>query len=180
VSVVISGIVALTLTPSLAALLLKSTHQEPARPFRLFNRAFDRLTGLYEAAVTLFLRRVYLSSAVIVLMLAATGFLFLKVPGSLVPKEDQGYVLMVTSLPPASSLSRTKQVLSVERIIGPDTVDRSNIFPSAKILGNPAPGFSSGQSLAAMQDIVAKVLGSDYSIGWTGSAYQEITTAGTG
>jgi multidrug efflux pump len=71
-------------------------------------------------------------------------------------------------------------LLSVERIIGPDTVDRFNIFPSAKILGNPAPGYSSGQSLAAMQDIVSRTLGNDYTIGWTGSAYQEITTAGTG
>jgi multidrug efflux pump len=65
-------------------------------------------------------------------------------------------------------------------VIGPDTVDRFNIFPSAKILGNPAPGFSSGQALAAMQAIVSNNLGTDYSIGWTGSAYQEIATAGTG
>src|SRR5215203_5665807 len=71
-------------------------------------------------------------------------------------------------------------LLSVERVVRPDAVDRFNIFPSAKILGNPAPGFSSGQSLAAMQDIVSTTLGSDYSIAWTGSAYQEITTAGTG
>ncbi|MET4222072.1 multidrug efflux pump subunit AcrB [Bradyrhizobium sp. LB14.3] len=65
-------------------------------------------------------------------------------------------------------------------VIGPDTVDRFNIFPAAKILGNPAAGYSSGQSLAAMQQIVADNLGSDYSIGWTGSAFQEISTAGTG
>jgi multidrug efflux pump len=69
---------------------------------------------------------------------------------------------------------------SVERIAGPDTVDRFNIFPSAKILGNPAPGFSWGQSLAAMQDVVSSTLATDYSICWTGSAYQEISTAGTG
>jgi multidrug efflux pump len=71
-------------------------------------------------------------------------------------------------------------LVTVERVIGPDTVDRFNIFPSAKILGNPAPGFSSGQALAAMQAIVSNNLGTDYSIGWTGSAYQEIATAGTG
>jgi multidrug efflux pump len=71
-------------------------------------------------------------------------------------------------------------LVTVERVIGPDTVDRFNIFPSAKILGNPAPGFSSGQALAAMQAIVSSNFGTDYSIGWTGSAYQEIATAGTG
>jgi multidrug efflux pump len=71
-------------------------------------------------------------------------------------------------------------LVSVQRVIGPDTVDRFNIFPSAKILGNPAPGFSSGQSIAAMQQVVAQTLSSDYTIGWTGSAYQEIATAGSG
>jgi multidrug efflux pump len=71
-------------------------------------------------------------------------------------------------------------LLKVTRVIGPDTVDRFNIFPSAKILGSPAPGFSSGQALAAMQQVVKATLPSEYTIGWTGSAYQEISTAGTG
>ena len=66
------------------------------------------------------------------------------------------------------------------RIIGPDVVDRFNVFPAAKILGNPAPGVSSGQAIAAIQQVVSETLSSDYSIGWTGSAYQEIQTAGTG
>jgi multidrug efflux pump len=65
-------------------------------------------------------------------------------------------------------------------VIGPDTVDRFNIFPAAKILGSPAPGFSSGQALAAMQQVVKATLPNEYTIGWTGSAYQEISTAGTG
>jgi len=71
-------------------------------------------------------------------------------------------------------------LVNVERTIGPDTVDRFNIFPAAKIMGNPAPGYSSGQSLAVMQEIVSKTLPSEYTVGWTGSAYQEISTAGTG
>jgi multidrug efflux pump len=71
-------------------------------------------------------------------------------------------------------------LISVERIIGPDTVDRFNIFPAAKIMGSPAPGFSSGQSLAVIQDVVKNTLSSEYTIGWTGSAYQEVSTAGTG
>jgi multidrug efflux pump len=71
-------------------------------------------------------------------------------------------------------------LLKVTRVIGPDTVDRFNIFPAAKILGSPAPGFSSGQALAAMQQVVKATLPSEYTIGWTGSAYQEISTAGSG
>lgn len=50
-------------------------------------------------------------------------------------------------------------LVSVDRVIGPDTVDRFNIFPAAKILGNPPTGYSSGQSLAAMQQIVADIWG---------------------
>ena len=56
----------------------------------------------------------------------------------------------------------------------------STSFRPPRFLGNPAPGYSSGQSLAVMQQIVTANLGTDYSIGWTGSAYQEISTAGTG
>jgi len=71
-------------------------------------------------------------------------------------------------------------LVSVHRIVGPDVVDRFDVFPAAKILGNPAPGVSSGQAIAAIQQVVSETLSSDYSIGWTGSAYQEIQTAGTG
>ena len=42
-------------------------------------------------------------------------------------------------------------LVSVTRIVGPDVVDRFNVFPAAKIQGNPAPGFSSGQAIAAMR-----------------------------
>jgi multidrug efflux pump subunit AcrB len=71
-------------------------------------------------------------------------------------------------------------LVSVTRTVGPDVVDRFNVFPAAKIQGNPAPGFSSGQAIAAMEQVVAQALSSDYSIGWTGSAYQELQSAGTG
>jgi multidrug efflux pump len=71
-------------------------------------------------------------------------------------------------------------LVSIERIVGPDVVDRFNVFPSARIQGNPAPGSSTGQAIAAMQEVVSRTLSSDYSIGWTGSAFQELESAGTG
>jgi multidrug efflux pump len=71
-------------------------------------------------------------------------------------------------------------LVKVERILGPDTYARFNVYPAAKILGGPAPGYSSGQALSAVQEVAEEVLGSDYSIGWTGSAYQEIATQGSG
>ena len=80
----------------------------------------------------------------------------------------------------SSAMVPLNELVSVTRIIGPDTVDRFNIFPSAKVLGNPAPGYSSGQAIVAMREVVGATLGPEYTIGWTGSAYQELSTAGTG
>jgi hydrophobe/amphiphile efflux-1 (HAE1) family protein len=393
VSVVISGLVALTLSPALAALILKPVHSEPALPFRLFNRTFQWITNRFTQGVSWLLRHAAVALVATGVMLAGTVLVFLRVPGGLVPAEDQGSLFVVTMLPPAASLDRTRAVtakvteglmqspavsdaitfsgfdllsraqktssgisfvtlkdwsertdpkldarnlapgfaalnatfrdgfvmginpppiigmsttggfeyflqdrsggslasladaaqkvvqaaskrpelrgvtttfstavpqyridvdrdkaktlgvpistifdamqgtfgslyvndftlygrtyrvslsseadfrrspedlrhvfvrsnnnamvplnamLSVNRIVGPDTVDRFNIFPAAKILGGPAPGYSSGQAIAAMQDVVAQTLPSDYTIGWTGSAYQELATAGTG
>lgn len=106
-SVIISGVVALTLTPALCALILKPGHQEPALPFRMFNRFFERLTTGYTSGVGFFARRLAIGLLIFVGILAATGFLFQTVPSSLVPDEDQGYLIGATILPPASSLHRT-------------------------------------------------------------------------
>ncbi|MDC7784723.1 multidrug efflux RND transporter permease subunit [Rhodoplanes sp. TEM] len=393
VSVIISSIVALTLTPALCALLLKSGHREPWLPFRWFNRGFSALTSRYTAGVRFFLRHAVLAIALIAVMLGATWLLFQRVPGALVPSEDQGYVFLVTQLPPAASLDRTLAVtekvsagvvahpavadvvtlagfdflagaqktnsgvsfvslkdwsertdpaldaralprafaalnarfldgvvigfnpppiqgisttggiefylqdrsggsleslneavqrlvaaagrrpeltgvsttfstgtpqyrvivdrekakalgvpiaslfdtmqssfgslyvndftlfgrtfrvtlssegafretpddlrhvfvrsqegamvplsalVTVSRTVGPDVVERFNVFPAARVQASPAAGFSSGQAIAAIQQVVAETLSADYTIGWTGAAYQEIQTAGSG
>jgi hydrophobe/amphiphile efflux-1 (HAE1) family protein len=393
VSVVISGIVALTLTPALAALILKPAHGNPRGFFRYFNRGFAWLTERYTGGVSFLLKRAVVGVAGFVIVLGLVFFLFQRIPGSLVPAEDQGYVFVVTVLPPAAAIARTREVTSkatealrknpavanvvtfsgfdllsralksnsgisfvtlkdwsqrkdpaqdarnvapaigainanfrdgvvigfnpppiqgisvtggfemflqdrsggplsglseavnkvvaaanqrpelrgvsttfttavpqyrtdvdrekaralgipintifetmqssfgslyvndfslfgrtyrvslsseadfrekpddlrhvfvraeggamvplnelvtFTRILGPDTVDRFNIFPAAKVIGSPASGYSSGQAIAAMQQVVATTLSNDYSIGWTGSAYQELATAGTG
>jgi multidrug efflux pump len=88
---------------------------------------------------------------------------------------SQVYVRSASAeLVPLSSL------VKVERILGPDSYARFNVYPAAKILGGPAPGYSSGQALAAIQQVADETLGSDYSIGWTGSAFQEQATQGSG
>jgi hydrophobe/amphiphile efflux-1 (HAE1) family protein len=393
VSVVISGIVALTLTPALCALLLKPGHSEPWAPFRWFNRGFAWVTRRYTGGVRFFLRHAVIGLALVAVMLAATWGLFQRVPGGLVPNEDQGYIFLVTALPPAASLERTRAVtakvtegamqnpsvntivtfsgfdilsgaqktnsgvsfvtlkdwalrpdpaqdarniapamgalnanfrdgvvigfnpppiqgisttggfelflqdrtggslenlsqatqrviaaanqrpelrgvsttfstgvpqyridvdrekakaigvpiadifttmqstfgslyvndftlfgrtyrvslsseadfrqspqdlryvyvrsdrgsmvpldvlVSVSRIVGPDVVDRFNIFPASRVQGNPAPGYSSGQAIAAMQQVISQTLGPEFTPGWTGAGYQELATAGTG
>ncbi|TRX76047.1 efflux RND transporter permease subunit [Pseudomonas mangiferae] len=395
ISVVISGIVALTLSPALCAVLLKPGHQEPAAPFRWFNRQFDRITRGYSAGVRFFVRRAVIGLLLFAGMIAITAWVFGRVPGSLVPEEDQGYVISAYYLPPAASLDRTAKVTSditqnlmqneavanvvtftgfdvlsfgqrsnagvsfvplkdwdertkpeldarnfvhtvmgmgsdetkrnamvlafnpppisgmsttggfegylqdradhgiaglaevsrkfteaaakrpelagvrttfdasvpqyyvdldrnkaralgvpvnevfvamqstfgsfyvndftlygrtfqvsmqsesefrskpedlnqvfvraqsgemiplsalvtVRRVLGPDTFERFNVYPSAKIMGNPAPGYSSGQALQAAQEVADEVMGEDYSLAWTGSAYQEVKTQGSG
>jgi len=393
VSVVISGIVALTLSPALCALLLKPGHQQPAAPFRWFNRLFERLTEGYTSGVRFFLKRSAVGLLLFGLMIALLAVLFGRVPSSLVPSEDQGYVINAYFLPPAASLTRTEKLTSevtrqlmahpavedvvtfagfdvltfgtrsnagvsfvplkdwserttpeldarnltrefmamgaqqkdgvvmtfnpppitgmsttggfegyiqdrsgggtqelaakvaafieaagkrpelagvqstfsanvpqyyidldrtkaralgvsvsdvftamqatfgsyyvndfslygrtfqvslqsesefrrkpedlsqvyvrsvggelvslsslvtVKRILGPDSYARFNVYPAAKILGGPAPGYSSGQALAAVQEVADEILGTDYSIGWTGSAFQEMATQGSG
>jgi multidrug efflux pump len=106
-SVTISGIVALTLTPALCALVLKQGRREPILPFRWFNRFFAQATAHYTTAVRFLAGRAVLGLAIFAAILAAAGYLFYVVPGSLVPEEDQGILLGVGILPPAASLHRT-------------------------------------------------------------------------
>lgn len=63
--------------------------------------------------------------------------------------------------------------------VGPDLLDRFNIFPAAKIIGNPAPGYTSGQALDAIENLAKKILPADYQLSWAGSSYQERETGNT-
>ena len=69
-------------------------------------------------------------------------------------------------------------LINVKRFTGPELINRFNIFPAAKITGDPAPGYSSGQAIAAMEEVASEVLGADYDLSWVGSAYQEKQTGG--
>ncbi|UXU85774.1 efflux RND transporter permease subunit [Burkholderia sp. S-53] len=109
VSVTISGIVALTLSPALAALLLKPAHGKPWRLFAWFNAMFERLTRRYTSAVRVVMRRAALSIVLCGAMLVAVWGLFAHIPGSFVPKEDQGYALSGIFMPDAASLERSEK-----------------------------------------------------------------------
>lgn len=395
ISVVISGIVALTLSPALCAVMLKPGDHEPAAPFRWFNRQFERITAGYSAGVRFLMRRVAVGLLVFAGMIGVTIWIFGQVPSALVPEEDQGYIIAAYHLPAAASLTRTQEVTSditsqllaheavanvvtfagfdvlsfgqksnagvsfvplkdwserttkeldarnftetvtqmgsektqrsamimafnpppisgmsttggfegfiqdraaqgtlalaeisqrfveaasqrpeledvrttfdanipqyfvdldrnkaralgvpvnevftamqstfgsfyvndftlfgrtyqvsmqaesdfrrkpedlnqvfvrsaggemiplsslvtVRRVLGPDTFERFNVYPSAKVMGKPAPGYSSGLALQAAREVADQVLGSDYTLAWTGTAYQEAATAGSG
>jgi hydrophobe/amphiphile efflux-1 (HAE1) family protein len=67
---------------------------------------------------------------------------------------------------------------TVQTTVGSDVVYRYNLFPSAQVTGTPAPGFSSGDTIAAMKEISAKVLPEGYTYEWSSMTYQEVEAAG--
>ena len=89
--------------------------------------------------------------------------------------DDLRYVYVKSSkgdLVPLSTL------IHVKRVTGPELVNRFNIFPAAKVMGDPAEGYSSGQAIAAMEEVAEEVLGDEYSLSWIGSAFQEKLAGG--
>jgi HAE1 family hydrophobic/amphiphilic exporter-1/multidrug efflux pump len=116
IAVVISGFVALTLTPSLCAIVLKKKTHTPSRWFGWFNRGFGRVTDRYESGVAWMIRRGGVALILFVGIVALTGYLWRVTPGSLVPDEDQGWYFAPVILPDGASLQRTQKM--VERVLG--------------------------------------------------------------
>ncbi|WP_431824313.1 efflux RND transporter permease subunit [Burkholderia sp. F1] len=110
ISVVISGVVALTLSPALAALLLTSAHHEKKGFFRWFENVFARLTAGYTRAVRFVIKRFVLALVLFGGMIALTVVMFRAIPGAFLPPEDQGYLLGAIIMPDAASLDRTSDV----------------------------------------------------------------------
>lgn len=114
VAVVISGVMALTLTPSLCALLLKPV-DEPVmgswqqRIFSPFNKGFYWITARFLWGVDIALARRVLSLIAFALIIALLAFLFWRTPTSFAPSEDQGYVIGAVQLPDGASLERTSR-----------------------------------------------------------------------
>ena len=110
ISVVLSGIVALTLSPAMAAILLTHGDDKKNRFFVWFEKGFNRLVEGYIRVVRLVIRRSFVSLLFVVVMIAATVALFHRIPTSFVPSEDQGYLLGVSFLPDAASLDRAQKL----------------------------------------------------------------------
>ncbi|MCG5523968.1 multidrug efflux RND transporter permease subunit [Ectothiorhodospira haloalkaliphila] len=109
VSVVVSGVVALTLIPAMCAMLLDKQTHHVAKPFELFNRGFERITGAFVWAVGFLLRNRTLGVGLFALCVGAAVLMMDRLPSGLVPQEDQGFALVVAQLPPTSALARTEQ-----------------------------------------------------------------------
>jgi hydrophobic/amphiphilic exporter-1 (mainly G- bacteria), HAE1 family len=113
VSVVISALNALTLSPALSALLLRPrTHTRGPLGmfFRGFNRVFNKLTNGYVSCCAFLIRKVWIALLLLVAFAAAAGWFGSRLPTSFLPQEDQGYFYLNVQLPVASSLQRTDEV----------------------------------------------------------------------
>ena len=119
ISVVLSGVVALTLTPALCGLLLKEGLEERTTGFfGWFNRTFERGRGRYVRSVDGVLRRPKSWFAVFLVFVGFAGLLWVRTPTAFIPIEDKGYIALSVQLPDAASLQRTKEVVKhVEEVL---------------------------------------------------------------
>ncbi len=147
ISTVISAINSLTLSPALAAKLLKAHGAPKDLPtrligrllgwvFRPFNRFFQRSSDGYESMVGKTLRRRGAVFGVYVLLLAGAGFMFHTVPGGFIPTQDKLYLIGGVKMPEGSSLARTDEVIRKMSEIGMNTegVAYSVAFPGLNAL----------------------------------------------
>ena len=117
ISIIFSGILALSLTPALCATLLKPIkpgHHEKRGPFGWFNRTFSRATGGYSKGVGWMVRRTGRLMVIYLALLVGLGWAYTQLPTSFLPNEDQGFLIADMQAPPGASNNRmaeiTKQV----------------------------------------------------------------------
>ncbi len=115
-SIILSGVVALTLTPALCAVMLKNNHGKPRKKTWLnrvldgFNNWFGRLTGRYQKILGLIVNRRMVTLTMFIAFCAAIWLLNNNLPSGFIPNEDQGMFYAVIQTPPGSTLERTNQI----------------------------------------------------------------------
>ena len=129
VAVVLSGVVALTLTPALCALLLKPGHDNGGgRLFRPFNSGVAWVTRRFMGAVHLALRHRLAALLLFAALIGGVVWLLQRIPGSFVPPEDQGYIIAAAALPDGATLERTDATTERLRQMVKDNPAIKNIF----------------------------------------------------
>lgn len=115
-SIVISAIVALTLTPVLCAMLLKNNHGKPVKKNLLtkaldgFNRGFEKLTGSYVGLLRKIVSRRVVTFAILAAFCVGIFYENTILPAGFIPNEDQGTIYAIIQTPPGSTLEKTNEV----------------------------------------------------------------------
>ncbi len=114
--IILSGVVALTLTPALCAMMLKNNHGKPRKKTPLnrfldsFNAAFEKLTGKYMGVLSKIVNKRTLTFAMFVGFCTGIFFANNSLPSGFIPNEDQGIFYAIIQTPPGSSLERTNEI----------------------------------------------------------------------
>ena len=117
-SMAISAFNALTLTPALAALLLAKTEKPKGVFFRVVNRVIDGGTNAMVAGLRVLIRMRYAVALLFAVLLAATYWVYNRVPTGFVPDEDQGYIFVIVQAPQGASLDYTMNIeKQVEQVL---------------------------------------------------------------
>ncbi|ACU05150.1 efflux RND transporter permease subunit [Pedobacter heparinus] len=115
-SIILSGVVALTLTPALCAMMLKNNHGKPKKKTWLnkmldgFNNWFNSVSGRYQNLLGKIVNRRVITFCMLLAFCAGIGLLNKVLPAGFIPNEDQGMFYAVIQTPPGSSLERTNQI----------------------------------------------------------------------
>ena len=146
-STLISAFNSLTLSPALAAMLLKPHHEKGDGLtrlinascgwfFKLFNRGFAASSSGYAGLVKRLMRMTALIGLLYVGLLVFTGYEFNKVPAGFIPLQDKGYLVIFAQLPEAASLERTNKVIShaSEILLAQPGVEGAVAFPGFSVV----------------------------------------------
>ena len=159
IAIVLSGIIALTLTPALCALLLKNTHGKEKPKSWLnrfldgFNSGYDRISDRYRWLLELILHRRSVTLLALLLFCAGTWGLSLKLPTGFIPNEDQGTFYASITTPSGSTLERTKAVVDeiVKSCAGIESIESVASLSGTNILSD-GTGATYGTCLINLKD----------------------------
>jgi len=158
-AIILSGIVALTFTPALCAMLLKNTHGVEKKPTPLnnfiksFNNWFKNLQGKYKNLITHILNRKVITFGILIAFCIGTWGISNSVPTGFIPNEDQGVFYCLISTPPGSTLERTDAILSqIQKVAnGMEDIESVSTTAGFEIL-TEGTGANSGTALINLKD----------------------------
>jgi HAE1 family hydrophobic/amphiphilic exporter-1 len=174
ISIVISGINAVTLTPALCAIMLKDTHGKPRKKtllqrfFNSFNKGYNATENKYAKLISFIAGRRLITLACLIFFFAATWGISAILPSGFIPTEDQGMIYVNVTTPPGATVERTEEVLDQVQAIAARLGEVESVSTLAGYsLVNEVAGASYGMGMvnlkpwdqrkASVQDIIEQL-----------------------
>jgi HAE1 family hydrophobic/amphiphilic exporter-1 len=174
ISIVISGINAVTLTPALCAIMLKDTHGKPRKKnllqrfFNGFNKGYNATENKYAKLISFIAGRRLITLAALIFFFAATWGVSAILPSGFIPTEDQGMIYVNVTTPPGATVERTEEVLDQVEAIAAQLGEVESVSTLAGYsLVNEVAGASYGMGMvnlkpwdqrkASVQDIIEQL-----------------------